>query len=94
MISSVTSEKFVITEPLSALGLDSMMAMELKARIEASVRAPVSVLELIKGVSVTELAPSLLAHVIEENEDIHQVLAEIEQLSEGEPVASGGLGSE
>src|SRR5262249_58491865 len=52
------------SQPLSALGLDSMMAMELKNRIELSLRVPVSVLDLLSGVSIGEISASLLSRAI------------------------------
>jgi hypothetical protein len=73
-------EKVDVRQPLSALGLDSMMAMELKNRIELSLRVPVSVLDLLKGVSIAEFSQSLLQSLIQENAEIHQLLDELEQL--------------
>jgi acyl transferase domain-containing protein/aryl carrier-like protein len=48
-------------ESLTALGIDSMMAIEVKHRIEASVGVDVSVLELLQGITVDQLAARLLA---------------------------------
>lgn len=43
-------------DPLTTLGLDSMMAVELKQRIEGAVGVDISVLELLQGATVGELA--------------------------------------
>jgi acyl transferase domain-containing protein len=59
-------QKVENSQPLSALGLDSMMAMELKNRIELSLHVPVSVLDLLSGVSIAEISVSLLSRVIDE----------------------------
>ena len=63
----IDREKVDVSQPLSALGLDSMMAMELKNRIELSLRIPVSVLDLLKGVSIGDLAQSMVTRLMEEN---------------------------
>ncbi len=47
-------------ENLSNLGIDSLMAVEVKHRVEATLRAEVSVLDLLQGVSVRALAARLL----------------------------------
>ena len=77
-------DKIDVSQPLSALGLDSMMAMELKNRLELSLRIPVSVVDLLKGVSITEFAIALLPRLMEENAEIRQLLDELEQSPEAE----------
>ena len=57
-----------------------MMATELKNRIELSIHVPVSVLDLLKGISLSELGATLLPKLLEENSDLNELLAEIEQL--------------
>ena len=53
--------QFSTQESLTSLGLDSMMAIEVKHRIEASLKVDVSVLELLQEVTITQLASRLLA---------------------------------
>jgi hypothetical protein len=60
-------EKVEVSQPLSALGLDSMMAMELKNRMELSLRISVSVLDLLAGVSIAEFSQMLVARLVEES---------------------------
>ena len=55
-------------QPLSAFGMDSMMATELKNRIELSLHVPVSVMDLLKGASLAELAGPILAQLAEQVE--------------------------
>lgn len=48
-------------EPLTSLGMDSMMAIEVKHRVEAATSVDISVLELLQGVSITVLAGRIVA---------------------------------
>ena len=48
-------------EPLTGLGMDSMMAIEVKHRIEAATEVDVPVLELLQGATVVSLAGRVLA---------------------------------
>jgi acyl transferase domain-containing protein len=82
------AEKVDTGQPLSALGIDSMMAMELKNRIELSLRIPVSVLDLLKGVSIAEFAASLLPRLMEENAELRSLLDELEQVPGPETLPS------
>jgi acyl transferase domain-containing protein/aryl carrier-like protein len=75
-------EKVDVSHPLSALGLDSMMAMELKNRIELSLHAPVSVLDLLSGLSLAELSQLLLSRAVAENAELHRAVNEIASLPE------------
>jgi NAD(P)-dependent dehydrogenase (short-subunit alcohol dehydrogenase family)/acyl carrier protein len=72
-------EKVDTGQPLSGLGLDSMMAMELKNRMELGLRVPVSVLDLLKGVSIADLAESTLLRLMEDNAELRTLLDELEQ---------------
>jgi len=47
-------------ENLSTLGIDSMMAVEVKARIDLMLRVDIPVLDLLQGVSVVDLAARIL----------------------------------
>lgn len=49
-----------VDDTLNDLGLDSMMAIELKTRIAAVIGVDLPVLELLKGVSVNSLAATIL----------------------------------
>lgn len=52
--------RFTEHDPLTSLGMDSMMAIEVKQRIEAALHVGVSVLELLQGVTIAELATRIL----------------------------------
>lgn len=47
-------------ENLSNLGIDSLMAVEVKYRVEATLHADISVLDLLQGVTVLDLATRIL----------------------------------
>jgi phthiocerol/phenolphthiocerol synthesis type-I polyketide synthase C len=47
-------------QPLSRLGIDSLMAVELKNRVEADLETPVPVTALLQGPSLSQLATQLL----------------------------------
>jgi hypothetical protein len=66
------------------------MAMELKNRIELGLRVPVSVLDLLKGVSIGDLAQSMVARLMEESAEIQRALDEIEQMPDTESLAVSG----
>ena len=56
-------------EPITSLGLDSLMAVELKNRFEADLGVVVPVVRLLKGPSVRELAEMLVAGVATDRAD-------------------------
>lgn len=60
VVLSLEGGDFSDEENLSSLGIDSMMAVEVKQRIAATVRADVSVLDLLRGVNVVDLAAQIL----------------------------------
>jgi aryl carrier-like protein len=60
-VLQLEAAQFSAQEALTALGMDSMMAIELKHRIAGSVKVDVSVLELLQGVTVAQLATRLLS---------------------------------
>jgi amino acid adenylation domain-containing protein len=59
--SAVTGAPVGLDQPLTALGLDSLSAVELKGSIEGALGLAVPLADLIQGVSVAELADLLLA---------------------------------
>jgi NADP-dependent 3-hydroxy acid dehydrogenase YdfG len=81
--------KIDLAEPLNVLGLDSMMATELKNRIEVDLHVSVPVMDLLKGIAIGELAAGLLPRLIDENRDLHELLEELEQAAADE--ARGSL---
>jgi acyl transferase domain-containing protein/acyl carrier protein len=82
--------KIDVTQQLGALGLDSMMATELKNRIELSLRLPVSVLDLLKGVTIAEFAKALVTRLMEENTELRRLLDEFEKTASPEALPPGG----
>lgn len=60
-VLQLDASQFSAQESLTSLGMDSMMAIELKHRIAGSVKVDVSVLELLQGITVVQLATRLLS---------------------------------
>jgi acyl carrier protein len=55
--------KLDVTRPLSTMGLDSLMAVELKNRIESELQVALPLIQVVQGPSVSELAEALLAQM-------------------------------
>lgn len=60
-VLQLDASQFSGQESLTSLGLDSMMAIEVKHRIEGSLKTDISVLELLQEVTVVQLATRILA---------------------------------
>lgn len=71
-------------EALTSLGMDSMMAVEMKHRIEGSLKIDISVLELLQGATVVQLASRILSSlqldVAVDAPDATLSIADIQQL--------------
>jgi acyl carrier protein len=88
-----------LSQPLTDVGLDSLMAIELKNRIEAGLGTSLAVSNFVEGPSIVELAQRVLAQMgtpvstgpaAEERQDNGQdgeaahLLAQVDQLSDDE----------
>ncbi len=76
-----------IHQPLSALGIDSIMAVELKAKVEKNLGGvTVSIADLLRGLSVADLAERFMPQLSLETEDaeLTELLAEADDLSDEE----------
>lgn len=60
LVLKLDPAEFGDADNLSNLGIDSLMAVEVKYRIEATLRTEVSVLDLLQGVTVLDLAARIL----------------------------------
>ncbi|HEY7416875.1 MAG TPA: beta-ketoacyl reductase, partial [Ktedonobacteraceae bacterium] len=58
---ALEASQFSTQEALTSLGMDSMMAIEVKNRIGGSLKVDVSVLELLQGITVEQLAGRVLS---------------------------------
>ncbi len=80
--------RFDTAQPLHTLGMDSMLAIELKNQIDHYLRVNISVVELLQGSSVMLLATRILPQLVfaapAEMDDIETLLQDIEQLSAAE----------
>jgi acyl carrier protein len=68
-------------QPLTLLGVDSLLAMQLKTRVEHDLGIKLSVIDLLKGSSSVELAAELADRVVPMDDDVARLLAEVEMLS-------------
>lgn len=62
-VLGLETEQVSAEEALSSLGLDSMMAIEIKHRIEAVLHIDVSVLDLLQGATIAGLSEGLAARL-------------------------------
>lgn len=60
-VLQLDASQFSSQESLTSLGLDSMMAIEVKHRVEASLKIDLSVLELLQEVTIIQLSKRILA---------------------------------
>ncbi|ABX04516.1 MAG TPA: type I polyketide synthase [Herpetosiphon sp.] len=68
-----------LDQPLNRLGLDSIMAVELKNRIEVDLGVSLSIVELLQGASIAQLTQRILPSIAEQDAELAALLAEIEQ---------------
>ena len=78
-------------EPLTSLGLDSLMAVELRNRIQSDVGVAIPVAQLLQGPSVNQLSMAIFDQTTKARSDQpiesarpDQLLARMDQLSEAE----------
>lgn len=62
-VLGLEAEQVSTEETLSSLGLDSMMAIEMKHRIEVVLQIDVSVLDLLQGATISMLAEALVTRL-------------------------------
>jgi polyketide synthase 12 len=62
-VLGLSAAKLDVNQPLSTLGIDSLMAVELKNRIEGDLGLAVPLIKVIKGPSVAELVAMLLGQL-------------------------------
>ncbi|NJN67598.1 MAG: acyl carrier protein [Chloroflexaceae bacterium] len=86
----IERSRFDVQQPLNTLGMDSMIAIELKNQIDHHLRVNVSVVDLLQGSHVMQLTSRILPQLVLETtgdgdeDDIEALLRDIEQLSDEE----------
>ncbi|HEU4325211.1 MAG TPA: type I polyketide synthase [Roseiflexaceae bacterium] len=75
-----------LDQPLNTMGIDSIMAVEIKNRLEAQLRVTFSIVELLQGASGTDLAARISAEY-HRDEVVDELLDELDQLSDDEIAA-------
>ncbi len=63
LVMGIDSDALGLDEALSGLGMDSMMAIEVKHRVEAGLHVEVSVLDLLQGGTIGTLSTRLLSQL-------------------------------
>ena len=58
-------ERIDFDQPLDTLGMDSLMAIELKNRLQHDLQVDLPVVELLQGPTLEQLARQLIAHLVE-----------------------------
>lgn len=86
-VLQLDAAQFSSQETLTSLGLDSMMAIEVKHRIDASLKVDISVLELLQEITITQLAtrilsllqPGMVSAAVEEASSMAEIQHLVEQ---------------
>jgi acyl-CoA synthetase (AMP-forming)/AMP-acid ligase II/acyl carrier protein len=84
------AEQLGLEQPFTSLGLDSLMAMELKARIESDLEVNIPLVAFMEHPTVAQITDELLASITtispnpEAAESAAQLLAQIDSLSDEE----------
>ncbi len=78
-------------QPIRRFGLDSLMAVELKNRIEADFGVSIPIVRLLQGVTITDLSDEVMAAVVPDGEEgahsdasAEELLARVDELSDDE----------
>ena len=91
MVARVTQldpENLDRNKPLNELGLDSIMAVELKHHIDAKLGVTTSVVEMLKGASVVSVARLVSTEIDRRRDRLAEIVAGVELLSPEEVSAA------
>ncbi len=84
----IERSRFDVQQPLNTMGMDSMIAIELKNQIDHHLRVNISVVDLLQGSNVllltSRILPQLVLEEQRDEDDIEALLRDIEQLSDEE----------
>jgi hypothetical protein len=85
-VLGLSPERLDLTTPLSSLGFDSLMAVQLKNCVEADLQAGLLIAEYLQGPSVNQLSTAVLQAI-----DGSTLAAEPFSAAEGETWEEGSL---
>jgi myxalamid-type polyketide synthase MxaE and MxaD len=74
-------DRIDVQQPLNTLGLDSIMALELKNGIENSLGVSIALVAILQGPSTAEFASQIMPQLEEASAEMEKMLAELEDLS-------------
>lgn len=85
-------EEILSSQPINAIGVDSIIATDLRNRISKACHVNVSIVDILGGISIDDLVEKLFEElcsfiVQEDEQDLEALLAEIENLSEEEAMS-------
>lgn len=80
-IMRLEPDELIPTQPLDMLGMDSVMAVELKNNIEDKFGVPLSMVDLLQGSSISDLAGQILSRLNLEDATIALLLEQVEEMS-------------
>ncbi len=80
-------EEIVFDQSINAIGVDSIIATELRNRINKTCCINLSIVDILSGISVAQIAEKHYEEIcqfLEEDEDLESLLSQIENISEEE----------
>ncbi len=80
-VMRLEKSRFNSDQPLNSLGLDSIMAVEIKNRVEVSLGVTLSVVDLLQGASVAGVAGLIVSQLENDSQMLTDIVAEVERLS-------------
>ncbi|UCD43001.1 MAG: hypothetical protein JSV69_05205, partial [Chloroflexota bacterium] len=86
-ILGLEPDRLPIDQPLDQLGLDSLMAMELKNRIENAFGAVIPIVNLLQGPSISQLSDQVIEQLAEPSLDHGIKLAAVSENGKDQPLA-------
>jgi myxalamid-type polyketide synthase MxaB len=83
----ITSNEIEVQRPINTMGIDSLMALEMKNRIETELGVTLPIVKFLEGANTTEIA-SLLLQELESTQPREQQLVHDVEIDTADPKAS------